>query len=92
MYHQLQADYDQMEDLLTLIKEKSVAYLDNLDQEVTDVSPLSHPPDDLPDEARGLKKALEHFYAVHRDKLAASAGRKNSKPSVFRVPYQFMKK
>ncbi len=74
MYPQLRHDKENIDHLLSAIKEKAINYLGQLDE-----LPVNRPVPELtdqpmPENGIGLEAALEHFYKQHFNKLSASAG------------------
>jgi glutamate/tyrosine decarboxylase-like PLP-dependent enzyme len=74
MYQQLQHDKENINSLLSAIKDRAVSYLGQLDDLPVNrpVPEMLHQP--IPEDGIGLEAALDHFYQQHFDKLTASAG------------------
>jgi glutamate/tyrosine decarboxylase-like PLP-dependent enzyme len=74
MYKHLQQDLEQIDHLLSLTKEKAVAYLNNIDEQPTSLPPVETVNAELPAEGVGLASAVDYFYKQHADTIVSSSG------------------
>ena len=74
MYSPLKSDLENIESLLSLTKNKAVAYLNQLnDMQVSRIDQQNEV-DNLADEGIGLEQSMAHFYRQHQDKIVAASG------------------
>ncbi len=74
MYNHLQQDLDQLNHLLSLTKEKAIAYLNNIDNQPTSLPPIKITDTVLVNEGMGLASALDHFHKHHAGTIVSSSG------------------
>jgi glutamate/tyrosine decarboxylase-like PLP-dependent enzyme len=75
MHHSLQADLDNHENLLSLTKEKALAYLNNLNNTPVSINNIqSTMPANLPNDGIGLENTLRSFFNQHEHKIVAASG------------------
>lgn len=74
MYEHLQNDLSNLDELLSLVKSKSMEYLNALSSQVTNKPAPVLRTQSLIAEGLGFQGALEEFYKHHNDKLVASSG------------------
>jgi glutamate/tyrosine decarboxylase-like PLP-dependent enzyme len=74
MYKHLQQDLEQIDGLLSLTKEKAVAYLNNIDEQPTSLPPIEIIDAELLTEGVGLASALDYFYTQHAATIVSSSG------------------
>jgi glutamate/tyrosine decarboxylase-like PLP-dependent enzyme len=70
----LKTDQDELNYLLSLVKEQSINYLNNLDERSTFVSPIKIENEALADEGIGLSSTLKKFNRDYEALMVASSG------------------
>lgn len=75
MHHSLQADLDSLEYLLSLTKDKAVAYLNNINETPVSINNIqSTIATNLSKDGMGLENTIRAFYEQHQDKIVAASG------------------
>ena len=75
MHHSLQADLDNLENLLSLTKDKAIAYLNNLNNVPVSITGIqSTISASLPNDGIGLENTLQSFFEQHQHKIVAASG------------------
>jgi glutamate/tyrosine decarboxylase-like PLP-dependent enzyme len=74
MYKHLQQDLQQIDLLLSLTKEKAIAYLNNIDEQPTSLPPVEISDTELLTEGVGLASALDYFYKHHAATIVSASG------------------
>jgi glutamate/tyrosine decarboxylase-like PLP-dependent enzyme len=74
MYKHLQQDLENIDHLLSLTKEKAVAYLNNIAERPTSLAPVETVDAELLVEGIGLASALDCFYKQHAATIVSSSG------------------
>lgn len=74
MYEPLEHDLKNLDSLLSLVKNRSIEYLNKLSSQPTNKPKPELRTETLNQEGLGLEAALEQFYEFHNNKLVSSSG------------------